>query len=179
MTVEEVYKTIEELKGSINSPFDFSQKGRIETMYQEVLGKTFAPTSCQSCYHDALIEIYCYLKKHGKMKEKTKYALKAGAIIRCPLFHDGEIYTNETLTDEIAREYLQMFPNQQGIFQSIPKEDTEEYEKKEDDETETQSTEDVEETSDTEDVEDTSDTEDVEEEAQETKEPEKKKKTKK
>lgn len=122
MTVEEAYTKIEELKGRFDSPFSNSDKDSIEELYYEVLGKTFVPTSCQQCYHDALIEVYVYLKKNGKMAEKCNYRLKAGAIICCPNFNNGEVYCNDNLTDEVAAEYLEQFPDQEALFQQLPEE---------------------------------------------------------
>ena len=122
MTVEEAYTKIEELKGCYDSPFSNSDKESIEELYYEVLGKSFVPTSCQQCYHDALIEVYVYLKKNGKMAEKCNYRLKAGAIICCPNFNNGEVYCNDNLTDEVAAEYLEQFPEQEALFQQLPEE---------------------------------------------------------
>ena len=122
MTVEEAYTKIEELKGRYDSPFSNSDKESIEELYYEVLGKTFVPTSCQQCYHDALIEVYVYLKKNGKMAEKCNYRLKAGAIICCPSFNNGEVYSNDNLTDEVASEYLEQYPEQLELFQQLPSE---------------------------------------------------------
>lgn len=123
MTVEEAYTKIEELKGRYDSPFSNSDKESIEELYYEVLGKTFVPTSCQQCFHDALIEVYVYLKKNGKMAEKCNYRLKAGAIICCPNFNNGEVYSNDNLTDKVASEYLEQYPEQVELFQQLPSED--------------------------------------------------------
>lgn len=129
MTVEEAYTKIEELKGRFDSPFSNSDKESIEELYYEVLGKTFVPTSCQQCYHDALIEVYVYLNKNGKMAEKCNYRLKAGAIICCPNFNNGEVYSNDNLTDKVASEYLEQYPEQVELFQQLPS-DGENTEKK-------------------------------------------------
>ena len=72
MTLDEVKKIIEKLRGRFDSPYSTSDKSSIEGLYYEVLGKTFRPTSCQQCYHDAVIEIYCYIKKN---KIKTHLVL--------------------------------------------------------------------------------------------------------
>ena len=120
MSIDEVRMKIDELKGRLDAPFGSSDKETIEVMYSEVTGRTFTPTSCQQCYHDALIEIYHFLKKYGKMAEKLNYRLKAGAIINSPVFHDGKIFTNDNLTDEIAAEYLKKFPEQADMFQKLP-----------------------------------------------------------
>ncbi len=42
--------------------------------------------------------------------------MRAGFIIACPAFHNGKIYSNANLTDEVAEEYLAMFPNQRQYF---------------------------------------------------------------
>ena len=50
-------------------------------MFHEVLGRTFTKTSFCDCYRDAVIEMYSYLKRYGKMKEKSSYALKNGVLL--------------------------------------------------------------------------------------------------
>ena len=120
MTLDEVKKIIEKLRGRFDSPYSTSDKSTIEGLYYEVLGKTFRPTSCQQCYHDAVIEIYCYIKKNNSMAEKSNYRLRAGVIINCPNFRGGKIYTNDNLTDKVASEFLKMFPEQEVLFQKLP-----------------------------------------------------------
>ena len=80
MGIEEVVNQMQELgsKASLSS----SDKLEIERLYYEVLGKTFHKTSCGDCYRDAAIEIYLYLKRNGKMKEKSNYALKNGVLLQ-------------------------------------------------------------------------------------------------
>ena len=51
---------------------------------------------------------------------KDKAQLKAGAVLSCPAFHGGTIYTNANLTDDIAREYLEMFPERAILFAQLP-----------------------------------------------------------
>lgn len=48
--------------------------------------------------------------------------MRAGFIIACPAFHNGKIYSNANLTDEVAAEYLAMFPNQAKYFDIKPQE---------------------------------------------------------
>ena len=120
MGLREVLNVVDELKGRFDSPFGSADKNTIETLYYEVLGKTFVPTSCQRCYHDALIEISCYLKRHGEMAKKSNFALKAGAIIHSLLFEGGKVYTNDNLTDEVAKAYLKKFPGQIVLFSKVP-----------------------------------------------------------
>ena len=120
MELADVKAIIEELRGRCDAPFSSSDKSTIANLYYEVIGKTFVHTSCQQCYHDGLIEIYHYIKKYGKMAEKLNYRLKAGAIINCPTFKGGKIFSNDNLTDEIAEEYLKQFPDNVEIFQKVP-----------------------------------------------------------
>lgn len=133
MELAEAKKIIEELRGRFDAPFGSTDKSTIENLYYEVLGKDFVPTSCQQCYHDGLIEIYHYIKKYGKMAEKLNYRLKAGAIINCPAFMDGKVFSNDNLTDEIAEEYLKEFPNNVDLFQKVPEKEAGEGSKEEED----------------------------------------------
>lgn len=122
MELSEAKQILKELRGRFDSPYSSSDKSTIEDLYFEVLGKTFRPTSCQQCYHDAVIEMYCYIKKNNSMAEKSNYRLKAGIIINCPNFQGGKIYTNDNLMDKVASDFLKMFPEQVSIFQKVPAE---------------------------------------------------------
>lgn len=53
------------------------------------------------------------------MAEKLNYRLKAGAIINCPAFKGGKVFSNDNLTDEIAEEYLKQFPDNVELFQKV------------------------------------------------------------
>lgn len=120
MTYEEATVKVEELKARFDSPFDATDKAVIESLYFEVTRKRFVPTTCQQCYHDALIEIYLKLKKEKAMPKTCNYAMKAGFIISCPDFYHGKIFTNENLTDKVAHEYLTKYPHMESYFQKIP-----------------------------------------------------------
>ena len=54
------------------------------------------------------------------MAEKLNYRLKAGAIINCPAFKGGKIFSNDNLTDEVAKDYLNQFPDNVELFQKVP-----------------------------------------------------------
>ena len=123
MTYEEATAKVGELKARFDSPFDASDKAVIESLYFEVTRKRFVPTTCQQCYHDALIEIYLKLKKEKAMPKQCNYAMKAGFIISCPDFYHGKIFTNENLTDKVAHEYLTKYPHMEKYFQKIPSEE--------------------------------------------------------
>ena len=121
MDIDEARAKIMELWGRFASPYNNTDKETIASLYGSVLGKVFLPTSCQNCYHDAVIEILTYLRKHNTMAEERKYLLKAGAIINSPIFDNGKIYSNANLSDDVAERYLDMFPEQAVLFQRIPK----------------------------------------------------------
>ena len=125
MTLEQAKTLTNDLRGRFNAPFSSFDKQNIEQLYYEVLGKEFKPTTCQQCYHDALIEIYLYLKRENKMKAKCNYRMRAGFIINCPTFHNGTVYTNANLTDKVAEEYIAAFPQNADLFQRLQSTDGE------------------------------------------------------
>ena len=122
MGIREAKKNIRGLRERFDAPYNSTDKELIEKLYLAVLGKSFMPTSCQNCYHDAVVEIYLHLKNFGTMAEKCQYRLKAGAIINASGFENGKIYTNENLTDEVAAAFLKKFPKQSFLFQEMPEE---------------------------------------------------------
>lgn len=117
MTIPEIIDKMKELGGkpSLSS----SDKGLVEQLYKEVLDKTFVRTSCGDCYRDAAIEIYTYLRRYGKMKEKSNYALKNGVVLQMG-FSSSEMYTNANLTDEAAERYLKENPSGIKYFSRAP-----------------------------------------------------------
>lgn len=96
-----------------------SNKLDIELMYREVLGKESIKTSCNDCYHDAVIEMYIHLKKTGKMKDKSNYILKNGVVLQKE-FGSGDMYTNANITDEVAENYLADNPKGIMFFSGYP-----------------------------------------------------------
>jgi hypothetical protein len=125
MTYQEALDRVEELRGHGNAPFSIGQKRLISQMYPEILGKPFRKTACQRCYHDAVIEMAVKLRKEQKMREQCDYHMRAGFIIRCGDFDNGEIYTNANLTNDVARRYLERFPQKRAMFDRIPEETAE------------------------------------------------------
>lgn len=117
MTVQEVVNKLKELGGK--SSLSSSDKSSIVVLYQEVLGRKFVRTSCSDCYRDAVIEMYSYLRKNGKMKEKSNYALKNGVLLQMN-FGSSEMYTNDNLTDEAAEKYLATHPKGISLFSVAP-----------------------------------------------------------
>lgn len=125
MTIEQAKEQIEQLKARLSGAFSTAEKQQIRTLYELVFGRTFKQTSCQRCYHDAVIEIYLKLRKMEKIEPKCSYRMRAGFIVSCPTFHGGKIYTNDNLTDEIAEEYIALFPNQSAMFDKVAEKRTE------------------------------------------------------
>ena len=105
--------------GESSAPLTANDKDEIESLYTQVLDKKFVRTSCNDCYHDAIIEMICYIKKHGKMKEKCAYKLKNGVLLQME-FGSSDFYVNETLTDEIAEQYLAKYPDSILFFAEYP-----------------------------------------------------------
>ena len=105
--------------GESSAPLTANDKDEIESLYTQVLDKKFVRTSCNDCYHDAIIEMICYIKKHGKMKEKCAYKLKNGVLLQME-FGSSDFYVNETLTDEIAEQYLAKYPDNILFFAEHP-----------------------------------------------------------
>lgn len=120
MTYEEALAIVEELRGRLKAPFSIEDKQLIARIYPEITGRTFRKTACRRCYQDAVIEMAVKLRKEQKMKEKCAYHMRAGFIIRCGDFDNGEIYTNANLTDDVAKRYLERFPNKRNMFDVIP-----------------------------------------------------------
>ena len=120
MTYEEASKETERLREAYDRSYTDGEKRRIALLYREVTGKDFQQTTCQQCYHDAVIEVYLYLKNNKTMAKKCNYRLRAGFIISCPDFQSGKIYTNDNLTDAVAKAYLDKYPKQEKMFQKLP-----------------------------------------------------------
>lgn len=116
--VDEVKILLSDLNRGYNTPYSSAEQATIERLYYEVLGKHLNGCRCPDKWHDAVLEINSYIKKHGKMKEKSNYKLRAGVILQ--IAGSSEIYTNDNLTDEVAAAFLKEHPNAAGRFEVIP-----------------------------------------------------------
>lgn len=125
MTYEEAVRETEALRERFGSAYNEKDKRMVVLLYKEVKGREFQPTTCQQCYHDAVIEIYLHLKNNKTMAKKCNYRLRAGFVISCPDFRNGKIYTNDNLTDAVAKEYLKKYPSQEIMFQQLPESEEE------------------------------------------------------
>lgn len=118
MTPAEVLRTLDELNRSPQGSYSAVEKAEIVRLYDLVLGRSFGERRCPDRWRDAIIEMIVYLKKFGKMREKSNYRLRAGVVIQLPGCSD--VYTNANLTDEVARTYLELFPAAARRFETIP-----------------------------------------------------------
>lgn len=118
MTVNEAKTLLEDLNRGYNSPYSSTERETIERLYYEVLGKRIDGCRCPDKWHDAVLEIELYIKKHGKMKEKSNYKLRAGVILQ--IAGSSEVYTNDNLTDEVAAAFLKEHPKAVSRFETIP-----------------------------------------------------------
>jgi hypothetical protein len=107
--------------GRPHASLSTTDKQQIASLYNEVLGKHIRKCNCTNRYEDAVAEIYHYLKKNGKMKEKSTYILKSGVVIQPK--GSSQVYTNDNLTDDVAKAFLQERPNATGLFVFIPQEE--------------------------------------------------------
>lgn len=114
-----------------DSDFSDSDRQFVDALHQSILGSPVRDCACRNRYADAYYEIYAALpkeiKKLFRMSKEKKYRLIGGYVI----YHEGNHYTNVTLTDEIAKAYLAKHPDAAYQFESIPEpEPTEEPEQK-------------------------------------------------
>lgn len=117
MGVDEAKALLAEL-GRGAGPRSDAERETVERLYREVLGKRMEGCRCPDKWRDAVIEMHAYLKRHGTMKERSKYRLRAGVILQ--IAGSTEIYTNDNLTDEVAAAFLREHPNAAGRFEVIP-----------------------------------------------------------
>lgn len=121
MTFTEAIGAVEKLRGHLSTgAFSDAERTEIIFLYKEILGRPLKECNCKNRFSDALIEIYSYLKKYQRMKEKCDYRLKAGVVIQ--IFGKAEVYTNDNLTNKVAKAYLKRYPTATSLFEVIPEE---------------------------------------------------------
>jgi len=120
MTIDNAMTLLEGLRAHLQGAFSPEEKAQIAELHQVVFDKPFVKTKCNDCYRDAVIRMYLQLKKNGTMISELQYRLRAGYLINSPLFHGGKVYSNANLTNEVAEEFLQMFPMASVNFDRIP-----------------------------------------------------------
>ena len=102
----------------------------IQQAYREALGRSMKKT-CQNAYQDAVIQTMLHYRSanNTEMKEKSNYTLKNGVVLQNPVLNG--VYTNSSLTDEVAELYLKNFPQKINLFASFPNDWEERIEKQE------------------------------------------------
>lgn len=97
------------------------EAARIEAAFLLVF-KKHVIRSCGNCVGDALAQLWRLHRTNPEQMKKQvecRYRLKAGALIRLN-FGDRMVYSNENLTDEVAREYILAKPSRLNQFQQYP-----------------------------------------------------------
>jgi hypothetical protein len=80
------------------------RKQKIASLYKQTFGKRMNE-GCGTCYIEAVLEIKRFMEK-----KPCKYRLKAG-IVRHPVFGDeSKVFTNVTMTDELAELDIRLNP---------------------------------------------------------------------
>lgn len=129
---EKVKAITEQLTALLDAhEFSREQKQTVETLYEQVLKKTFTRTGCPDCYHDAIVEALAYLRKHGDVKAETRYELIYGEYFYLGGFGSSNLIVNSTMTDDLAIQYLaETDGNGIDKFEKVPanwKEEVEAY----------------------------------------------------
>jgi hypothetical protein len=92
-----------------------ARNAKIRKAYKELTGKTIKVT-CSTCYIEALYEII----NNTKMAT-INYELKRGYVAQFDnAFNGVKAFTNDTVTDELATEYLKRYPSRSIYFARIP-----------------------------------------------------------
>lgn len=121
MTRAEAIALYNELSGVMGlTPTPDNVKDKIRRLYEYVTGDKLRRCNCQDLYNDALILITLKIYK----MENRKYKLKRGVVIQVPGTTD--VYTHVNLTDDVAKAYLEKYPNKVKLFDAIPEEQPEE-----------------------------------------------------
>lgn len=121
MTHAEAIALYNELSGVMGlTPTPDDAKDKIRRLYEYVTGDKLRRCNCQDLYNDALILITLKIYK----MENRKYKLKRGVVIQVPGTTD--VYTHVNLTDDVAKAYLEKYPNKVKLFDAIPEEQSEE-----------------------------------------------------
>lgn len=119
MTREEAVNLFNELSGVVGqTPIPEAVKQGVRRLYRYVTGEPLKHCNCPDLYSDAIIVIQLKLKAMEDKKQQS-YKLKRGVVIQ--LQDTTDVYTRDNLTDDVAREYLEKYPNKANLFDVIPK----------------------------------------------------------
>lgn len=90
-----------------------TRKKKIRTAYKQITGE-YIKISCNTCYIEALLTII-----NSKKMSTPNYQLKKGVLLQA--FGDAsKTCTNDTLTDELAKWYLDTYPDKIIYFERVP-----------------------------------------------------------
>ena len=120
MTEHEAQAELMILRGLADSGGDLALvKERIDRLYWAVCRKHLRKCNCKDKYKDALLEIYAKLMYH--QKTNTTMAQAQARLVRGVVLQwKGAHYTNNNLTDEVARDFLASFPQRKDWFEILP-----------------------------------------------------------
>ena len=119
MTDNEALAELKDLRGLADTGSLAGAKERVEKLYFAVLGKHLRRCRCRNILQDALLEIYTKLRKKDNSKIMDPN-IKARLVNGVVLQWKGNHYTNNNLTDEVAREFLSKFPQRKDWFAVLP-----------------------------------------------------------
>ena len=123
MTDQEAQAELMILRGLAASGNDLALvKERIDRLYWAVCRKHLRTCKCKDKYRDALLEIYAKLTYHQKTNTNMAHSKLVNGVV---LQWKGTHYTNNNLTDEVAREFLASFPQRKDWFEILPSATTE------------------------------------------------------
>lgn len=92
-----------------------SRNAKIRQAYQERTGKRIKIT-CSTCYLEALFELI-----NNTVMATRNYELKRGYLAQFDAAFEGvKSFTNDTMTDELAEEYLRRYPARAMYFSRLP-----------------------------------------------------------
>lgn len=118
MTEQEAQAELMILRGLAASGNDLALvKERIDRLYWAVCRKHLRTCRCKDKYRDALLEIYAKLMYHKKTDTTMAQARLVNGVV---LQWQGNHYTNNNLTDEVAREFLAAYPQRKDWFAELP-----------------------------------------------------------
>lgn len=116
MTRQQALDRVNELKGHLDSDALFDFKDEIDALSLAVLGHKVKRCNCRNRYADALIAIYKKLKSNEPMKSEITTRMRRGFLIHWK----NQMYSCHNITDEVAREYLEKYPQNAHYFEVLP-----------------------------------------------------------
>lgn len=118
MGIEEAREELNELRGLAYGGNGLATiKERVAALYWQVCRKKLRDCNCKDIIPDALAEIYYQLNRQDNMAHFNSNARLVNGVV---LQHKGNHYTNANLTDEVAREFLEAFPQRADWFAVLP-----------------------------------------------------------